>query len=74
MSIQTIAGETMNMSAYTFTVKLTPRGKHYVIVTIGKDVIYVSRKVYSSVEEAMVEARTYLENQSTSYEQKTSRQ
>ena len=54
----------MKQTAYTFTVKLTPRGKHYIIVTIGKDVIYVSRKVYSDAEQAIVEARTYLENRS----------
>jgi hypothetical protein len=49
------------MNLYTFTVKRTPRGKYYCVVTIGKDVIYVSRKVYDSGEEAGTEAREYLQ-------------
>ena len=50
------------MSPYTYTIKRTPRGKYYCIVSIGKDVIYVSRKVYPSGEEAHAEAKNYLES------------
>jgi hypothetical protein len=49
------------MNPYTFTVKRTPRGKYYCIVSIGCDVIYVSRKVYPTGEEAQGEAREYLQ-------------
>ncbi len=60
------------MNPYTFNAKRTPRGRYYVIVTIGKDVIYVSRKTHSDGERAVTEAQEYLENQSGNHEQKTS--
>lgn len=53
----------MNKIPYTFTIKRTPRGKYYCIVSIGTDVIYVSRKVFDTGEEAQVDAREYLKEQ-----------
>lgn len=54
----------MDMTPYTFQIKLTPRGRHYVIVTIGKnqDVVYVTRKAHSHAEPALTEARDYIQN------------
>ena len=56
----------MNMQPYTFTIKLTPRRQHYCIVSTGADIIYVTRKAYTSSEQATTEAREYLEEQQES--------
>ena len=55
----------MSKPLYVFTVKLTPRGKHFIIVTSGEEVIYVTRKAYSDGAQALAEAKTYLEKQET---------
>jgi len=58
----------MNMQPYTFTIKLTPRRQHYCIVSIGKDVIYVTRKAYSSGEQATTEAIEFLQRENAKKE------
>jgi hypothetical protein len=44
----------------TYEVKLTRRGRHYVIVWHGERRIYVTRGAYASAEPALIQARNYV--------------